>query len=95
MILRLLRRRVYVSVVEVYNETIYDLLAVAGGATKVGLKLKEDRSGHMYVKDLGETRVDSEAAALEVQRRAARVRQSAGAAGRQACAWLQAACRCE
>lgn len=72
------RRRVFVSVMEVYNECIYDLVAVAASGAKVGLKLKEDRGGRVYVRDLGEVEVGSVEEALEVQRRAARVRQSAG-----------------
>ncbi|WIA16462.1 hypothetical protein OEZ85_013146 [Tetradesmus obliquus] len=69
--------RVGLSVCEIYNESIHDLLAPPSQRGKPSaLRLKEDKAGLIQVQGMSEAPVHSAREALELLRRAAKARQS-------------------
>lgn len=65
--------------VQIYNESIHDLLAPAHQRIKpIALRLKEDKSGNITVLGAAQLPVHTAKEALELLRRAAKARQSAG-----------------
>eukprot|EP00775_Hariotina_reticulata_P012438 gene12438-12575_t len=71
------------SVCEIYNECIHDLLAQGTGLRPhkpAALRLQEDKAGHITVQSMSEVAVQSAKEALELLKRAAKARQSAGTA---------------
>lgn len=57
---------VWVSFVEIYNETIYDLLTIFCPKKKLPLKLATDNHGRTFIKDLNVVYVNSGAEAYQV-----------------------------
>ncbi|XP_043506101.1 kinesin-like protein subito [Polistes fuscatus] len=57
---------VWVSFVEIYNETIYDLLTIDCPKKKLPLKLATDNHGRTFIKDLNVVYVNSGAEAYQV-----------------------------
>eukprot|EP00877_Chromochloris_zofingiensis_P006000 jgi/Chrzof1/1653/Cz10g16010.t1 len=84
--------QVSLSVYEIYNENIHDLLAPTDNRSKPTLKLKEDKQGRMLVVGLNEVNVHSAKEALDLQKRAAKVRQSAGTCANQQSSRSHAVC---
>eukprot|EP01117_Protostelium_nocturnum_P017423 TRINITY_DN7090_c0_g3_i2.p1 TRINITY_DN7090_c0_g3~~TRINITY_DN7090_c0_g3_i2.p1 ORF type:complete len:956 (-),score=372.15 TRINITY_DN7090_c0_g3_i2:59-2896(-) len=69
---------IFISYLEIYNEKVFDLLdEVISAEKRNALKLKEDKSGHLFVKDLREIKAGNSEEAQKILLRGMKNRQVA------------------